>query len=58
MTHFERFRGDLAMESDAFNPAMCFFAAFNTLGWKTCAASSSVVISVGCFLIFLGMVTL
>jgi len=35
---------------------MCSLAALNTLEWNTCRASSSVVMSVGCFFFF-GMVT-
>ena len=38
--------------------AMRFFACRKTFGWKTCAASSSFVMSFGCFFTFFGMVTL
>ena len=58
MVHLASFRGDFAIGSGAFKPAIFLFAALSNLGWKTWAASSSLVISVGCFFIFLGMVTL
>ena len=58
MTHFTGFLGDLSVCFGVFNRAMCFLASCNTFGWNTCAASSSLVISVGCFLIFRGMVML
>jgi len=40
----------------AFILATCFLASLSTLGWKTCRANSSVVMSLGCFLIFFVMV--
>jgi len=57
MNHLARFRVDFTGDFGAFNRSMCFFAARKSFGWNTCAASSSLVISIGCFLLF-GMVTL
>jgi len=53
MSYFADVLGFLGFSTSA----KCFFACFKTFGWKTCAASSSVVISFGCFFV-LGMVIL
>ena len=57
MIHLARFRADFTGDS-AFSLSTCFFKALCNFGWKTCAANSSLVISIGCFLLFFGMVTL
>ena len=58
MVHLEAFRDDLAGDFGAYVSATCRLAATKTFGWNTCAASSSLVMSLGCFFIFFGMVTL